>query len=162
MKTYIALFLALFVSASVMAQNPSYNPYVDVFKPSTNYAGTLMSLRSVTTAYDDTTKAIFTRGFGAVYVSLQSSANDSIRVLVSYAASEDGVVYGSFIAVDSLISISGVGTVKFIPLPAAALGAYSVKVRVRGNSDVVTYSDSPTTKLTTKIVKVPFTIYKAK
>lgn len=154
------VFLLLAVSVSAFAQR--VQPFSDTYKPSTSYAGTLMSLRSVTSSYDDTTGAILTRGCQAVYIGLETSANDSARVLVAYAPSADGVTFASFVALDSLTTTGSVGAIKYFALPANALGAYAVKVRLYGNSDILRYSDSPTTKLTTKVIRVPANLYKVK
>ena len=128
----------------------------DVRAPSTLFAGTVMSVRSLTSSYDDTTRFFNTRGFAAVYVGVEFTANDSGRVIVSYQPSPNGTSFGPFVTLDSLSTTGTVGVYKYFALPANALGAYGVRVRVYANTDLLRYSDSPTTKVTTKVIRVAY------
>ena len=154
--------LILVMSAFVFAQNSAIQHYSDPYIPSTDYAGTLMSARTLSTSYDDTTKSITTRGYADVFVGLETAANDSGRVLVAYAPSKDGVTFDAFVALDSLVTTGTVGKIKYIRLPDNAMGAYAVKVRLYGDANVDKYSANPSTTLTTRIIKVPYNLQKIK
>lgn len=155
MRNTILSLLIVVVGSLAMSQATKPAKIANTFIPQTLSAGTLMSARSVTSAYDDTTKYFRTRGFSKVYVGLETSANDSVRVLLSYAPTYDGVAFDAYVtAFDSLTTTGTVGKIKYVELPANAMGAYGVRLRVYANTDVLRYSDSPTTKLTTKIIQV--------
>jgi hypothetical protein len=157
----ILLFLIVF-SVSVMAQNNTLKVFSDTFTPSTLFAGTPISSRTLSTSYNDTTREFNTRGYAAVYVGLETSTNDSARVLVSYSISKDGVNFQNYILLDSLSSTGEVGICKYVALPANALGAYAVRVRLYGDANVARYSINPSTKLTAKIIRVPYNDVKIK
>ena len=145
------------------AQNTTIDPFKDVYTPKTLFAGTSMSARALSTSFDDTTQTVIVRGYAAVYLGVETSANDSARVLTGYRVSKDGVNYvGGFTAIDSLTTTGTVGMVKYFALPAAALGAYSVQFRAYGNADIARYSDSPSTLAAFKIIRVPYNIYKVR
>jgi hypothetical protein len=102
---------------------------------------------------DDTTRAFSARGYAAVYVGLESSTNDSLKVYVSYQISSDGSTYNDFTLLDSLSQLTPVGGDNYIALPAKCLGAYDVRVRVFGNVLNGIISINPSPKVTTRIVR---------
>jgi hypothetical protein len=159
MKNLIVALLVL--SGVAMAQNTTLTHYSDVYTPSTLYAGTSMSARALSTSFSDTTKAVVVRGYAAVYLGIETSANDSGRVLVGYRMSKDGVNFvGGFTAMDSLTTTGTVGVVKYFALPSAALGAYAVQFRAYGNADIARYSGSPSTLAAFKVIRVPYNLQK--
>jgi hypothetical protein len=147
MKTLISVVLALFVVASVQAQNPDVK-----FIPGTLSAGTSMVTRTCAQALDDTTVSIRVGGYSAVYVHLVTSANDSSCTRLAYSVSNDGATFGAYTLWDSLSTTGTVGANKAFALPAGALGGEYVRIRVYG-SDANIFSSSPTTKVTTVIRK---------
>ena len=146
------LFLVSFV---VVAQDNTLTVYNDTFTPSTLFAGTSMASRTLSTSFDDTTRAFNTRGYAAVYVGIEAAGNDSGRVLFSYSPSKDGVNFETFVAMDSA-SFVDAGYVKYIPLPSNALGAYAVRIRAYGDANVARYSANPSTTAAFKIIRVPY------
>lgn len=152
--------LAFFLLASVaFGQNSTLLHYSDVFVPKTLTAGTLMSGRTSASSYDDTTRAFNTRGYAAVYVGIETATNDSSRTLLSYQYSKDGANFSALVLLDSLSSVT-LNDCKYFALPATVLGAYSARVRVYGDGNVLRYSANPSTKVTTKIIRVPFNLQK--
>lgn len=161
MKHIALLMLVALFGATAFAQ--SVGPVYDVFTPKTLYAGTSMSARTASTTLDDTTRALVVRGYAAVYVGFETAANDSAALYLSYRTSKDGTNFNAagFTSIDSLKFTSGTGTLKYMALPTAALGAYAVQFRVQGQAWGA-YSSNPSTTVTTKVVRVPYNQTKAK
>lgn len=159
MKNIIALILL--VASFGFAQDNTLKVYNDTFTPSTLFAGTAMSGRTLATSFSDTTRAFNTRGYAAVYVGIETTTNDSGRVLFSYAPSKDGVNFETFVAMDSASFVDS-GYVKYIPLPSNALGAYAVRVRAYGDANVARYSANPSTLATFKVIRIPYNNVKIK
>lgn len=152
--------LAFLLLASVaFGQNSTLVHYSDTFVPKTLTAGVSMSGRTSASTYDDTTRAFNVRGYAAVYIGVETSTNDSSRTLIAYQTSANGTSFNSFTLCDSLSSVT-LGDFKYYPLPSTALGAYAARVRVYGDSNVLRYSANPSTKVTTKIIRVPFNLEK--
>lgn len=145
---FVLLFTAGFVSAQVAMKT------YDASTPKTLTAGTSMSARTASTSMDDTTQAFSFRGYHAVYVGLESATNDTVHSYLAYQVSKDGVTYGAFTLLDSLSSTGTVGVANYIQLPAKALGAPYVRLRVYGIASNGAVSINPSPTLTTSIVKV--------
>lgn len=155
MKSISILFLSVFVTVGLFAQSGAYHPsYLnETYIPKTLSASTAMSARTLSTTYDDTTQGFQVRRFSKVYIGLVTAANDSARVLLSYAQSDDGQTYSNYVLWDSLSTTGTVDKVKYFELPADVMGAYSVRIRAFGNADVNRYSANPSTTLTVKIIR---------
>ena len=150
---HMIAFLLVFVTVTAFGQSNANLKQPDVYTPRTLSAGTVMSARTLATTYDDTTQAFQTRGFVSVFVGVETAANDSGRVLLAYQPSKDGVTFDALVLVDSLVTTGTVGKVMYFQLPANAMGAHSVRVRVYGDATVATYSSNPSTTMTTKIIR---------
>lgn len=151
---YISIVLLFVIaSVSVFAQSNANSRQADVYIPRTLSAGTSMSARTLSTTYDDTTQGFQTRGFRSIYVGIETAANDSGRVLLAYFPSKDGVTFDAAVLFDSLSTTGTVGKVKYFELPAGAMGAHSIRLRVYGDDTVARYSANPSTTATTKIIR---------
>lgn len=149
----IAILLFLVLASEVMAQSNVNRQQADTYIPRTLSAGTLMSARTGSTSLDDTTQYFSTRGFSKVYVGIETAANDSVRALVSFQPSKDGVNFSAFVLFDSLNSSGTVGVIKYFALPDNAMGAEGVRVRIYSNADLNKWSSAPSTTVTTKIIR---------
>lgn len=143
----IILGLAMVLLASVSMAQYQRDIY---FVPQTLYASTAMSSRAYTAAYDDTTKAIGLDGVNRAFVHIVTAVNDSISVIVSYQTSADGVTFGAFTVLDSLSTTGTVGAVTGLELPAKAMAAHQVRIRVYA-STIARVSANPSTTVTTRI-----------
>lgn len=154
------LFLLSFV---VVAQDNTRKVYNDPFVPKTLFAGVSMTSRTDTAGYDDTTRYFNTRGYAAVYVGIESASNDSGDIILQYRTSHDGVNNNGagFVTFDSCV-ISATNTHKYYALPATALGAYATQVRAYQQTTFAKFSINPTTKITTKVIRVPYNDVKLK
>lgn len=153
MKTFFVILLSMLFVLTAFGQSGANARQSDDYVPRTLSAGTSMSARTLSTTYSDTTQGFRTRGFSSVFVGIELAANDSGRVLISYAPSKDGVNFGPYVLFDSLVTTGTVGVYKYFQLPANAMGAHSVRVRVYGDADVAKYSANPSTTATTKIIR---------
>jgi hypothetical protein len=153
MKKLISV-ISVFLFCSIALGQSVQNKTTDNFVPKTLFAGTEMSARSATTSMDDTTRAFTCRGYQAVYVGLESAANDTVKAYLSYQISKDGSTYNAFTLFDSLSTSGTVGVANYIQLPAKCMGAYDVRVRVFGNAlnGIVSLNPAPT--VTTYVVRV--------
>ena len=148
MKTLISVALVLFVTSTVYAQG---QPDV-VYTARTLFAGTVMSARTAAAALDDTTRAFSTNGFENVYVHIVTAANDSSCTRLAYCPSADGQTWGVYTLFDSLSTTGTVGANRAFALPAGAMGAAYVRIRVYG-SDANIFSANPSTTVQTIIRK---------
>jgi len=139
MKTLISVVLALFVVASVQAQNHKDRVYV----PVTLSGGTTMSARTVSTTLDDTTQAIDLDGFHRVFLDIVTATNDSATILLAYSRSSDGATWGAYTLFDSLAISGTVGGQKSFELPAAVMGTHRVRLRLYGSASSPLMSGSP-------------------
>ena len=150
---YMALFLAIVLMTTVGLSQTTPKVTSDVFIPRTLSAGTLMSGRTEASTYDDTTQGFQVRNWSTVYIGVETATNDSARILLSYAPSKDGVNFSSYVLFDSLSTTGTVGKIKYFVLPADAVGAHSIRLRVYSDTDLLRYSSNPSTTVTTKIVR---------
>lgn len=160
MKKLIVVFILSLVVVSISPAQRALSLQSDAYIPRTFTLGALMSARTDTAAYDDTTQMFLTRGLAACYVGIETSTNDSADILISYRSSKDGVNAngGGFVVLDSLNTSGSANIIKYYALPAAALGAVACQVRVYQQTTFPKYSINPSTKVTTKIIRIP--IYK--
>jgi hypothetical protein len=147
---YVFLFLAMvLLSVGAFAQaTPGQSDYV--FIPRTLSAGTLMSARSYTSSSDDTTQAISTDGWNRGFVHIVFSTNDSCNMIVAYQTSRDNATWGTaFTTIDSAKSTGDTGYNLAVELPAGAMGAGFIRVRVYASTAGVPFSANPSTAVTT-------------
>ena len=161
MRKAFILISVLMLASLGLAQNTTIKPDIDVFVPSTLTAGTSMTARVAATTLDDTTRAFTSRGYAGIAIGLETSVNDSASLYVAYQFSKDGSVWSAFAVVDSFIASGLVGASKYVPLPTQALYAQQVRARVYGSS-WGDYSPGTTTKVTTKVIRVPYSSSKVK
>lgn len=139
--------LAIVLLASVSTAQYQRDLY---FVPQTLSGATAMSSRTYSLTYDDTTQAIGLDGVNRAFVHLISAANDSISVIVSYSTSADGSTFSAYTVLDSLSTTGTVGAVTGLELPAKAMAAHQVRIRVYA-SPINRVSGSPATTITTRI-----------
>ena len=159
MKKLIAVLLL--VSTVAFAQNTTLKLFTDTFTPYQLYSGSTMSSRTLSTTYSDTSRAFGTRGFAAIYVGIETTTNDSGRVLFAYQPSKNGVDFETEILFDS-VSFVDSGYVAYKKLPDNAMGAHSVRLRAYGDANVAKYSANPSTLATFKVIRIPYNEQKVK
>lgn len=154
MKTTILALLFLFTVGAFAQTAQVAAP--ESFYPRTLTAGTQMSARTAATTLDDTTRALQFRGYAAAFIGLETATNDSASPIIwSYQVSKDGSAWSPLIVGDSANFLTVVGGAKYFQLPANAMGAYAVRIRVYGRTGG-DYSPTSTTKIGTKIIRVPY------
>jgi len=109
----------------------------------------------VATTLSDTTAAIKIRGYSDVFVVLKTAANDSVGLQVQYALSADGINFGAYATLDSLVSTGVLNVPKVMRISDAAHGAYSMKLRVYSPAWAAN-SAAPVATVTTQIVRYKY------
>lgn len=133
MKRFI-LFMLFVLPVALYAQG-SPQTLDNVFTPSTLSAGTSMASRTVSASLADTTQTIKVRDWEAVYLNLITLTGDSTNLLVQAAPSGDGINFGAYQTLDSLVNTTdGVKESKAILLPSKFQGLHSVRFIVKGQS----------------------------
>jgi hypothetical protein len=152
MKKLISVVFVLLFSISAYAQVQLSN--TANFVPKTLFAGTEMSERTASTSMDDTTQAFSVRGYNSAFIGIETSTNDSVKAYISYQVSKDGSSWSALAVLDSFVTSGVVGASTYLQLPAKAMGAYAVRVRVFGNALTGIVSINPSPKATTRIIRV--------
>jgi len=152
MKNILISLAALFIFASV-ASAQRYGERFDKYTPSQLDGAGSMSALSMAAALDDTTKEVDTRGYSYVGL-LVTPSSDSVAVVVSYQGSRDGVTYGSFVTIDSLISrTTAVTEPKGFALPSAGLAFPFVRFRVDASTGAGGFGADPTPTINCEVIR---------
>ena len=124
----------------------------NVFVPTT-LSGSSMGALVPSASLAETTQAIKVRDWEAVYLNLIMTSGDSTNLLVQCAPSGDGITYGAYATLDSLVNTTNnVKESKSIILPSKYSGLNSVKFIVKGQAHGG-YSVNPSGAVRVQIVK---------
>lgn len=149
---YLALFtLCLLLSLPTLAQQQP-----EIFSPIGLTNGTSLIGRSVVaTTLSDTTAPIKIRGYADVFIVFKTAANDSVGIQLAGAFSADGVNYGAYTALDSMVATGTVINSQSYRLTDKYHGFYSMKLRVYSPAWAAN-SAAPVATVTTQIVRYKY------
>lgn len=150
MKNIILLLCVLIaLTSAVEAQKLAYKSYV----PNSLSSSTILSGRTLSTTYADTSEPLRGKGYEKAFVRLNITQGDSCTVLIAFQYSNDGTNFNSLAVQDSIVNTTNaVYPSKNIEVPAACLAAESFRFRIYG-ALWGKYSANPSALITAEVLR---------